>query len=256
MVTVPTDEHGMNVDALEAILRQLQRERVRPKFLYTIPTFHNPTGTTMPLDRRRKLVALASEYGIVIVEDDAYGDLQFEGRSLPNLASLDQEGWVIRIGTFSKILSPGLRMGWAHAHPEVISRLQTFKLEGSSGPFLTRVVAKFCENGRLERHIQQLIELYRRKRDVMLETIRREFPAEVVTLRPQGGFFIWCRLPTGISAIALAKRAAEYKVSFVPGGDCFANGQGDDALRLAFSFQPEEQIVEGVTRLGRALRSM
>jgi 2-aminoadipate transaminase len=208
----------------------------------------------MPLARRQKLVALAAEYGVAIVEDDAYGDLRYEGQALPNLAALDQEGWVIRVGTFSKILAPGVRMGWAYARPEIIERLAMFKAEGSSGPYLTRVVARYCAEGRLDAHIQDLIGLYRHKRDVMLDTIGREFPAEVATLRPAGGFFIWCRLPSGMSASALLARAEERGATFLPGTRCFANGQGDDAIRLAFSFQPAEQIVEGITRLGAAMR--
>src|SRR6266511_3690523 len=217
LVTVPTDDHGMDADALESILSDLRRQGARPKFIYTIPTFHNPTGTTMPLARRQKLVALGAAYGVAVVEDDAYGDLRFEGQPLPNLAALDQEGWVIRIGTFSKILAPGVRMGWAYARHEVIA-------------------------------------LYRHKRDIMLSAIAREFPAEVTTLRPQGGFFIWCRLPAGMSAAALLKAAEERGATFLPGTRCYANGAGDDAIRLAFSFQPAEQIEEGIARIGEAMR--
>src|SRR5215213_4925787 len=256
LVTVPTDDNGMNVEALDELLRGLRRENVRPKFIYTIPTFHNPTGVTMPLTRRQKLISLAAEYGIVVVEDDAYGDLRFEGQSLPSLAALDQEGWVIRTGTFSKILAPGLRMGWAYARPEVIHRLAMFKTEGSSGPFLTRTIARYCADGRLEAHIQELIALYRNKRDVMLEAIAREFVPGVTTVRPEGGFFVWCKLPTGISATALLSTSEVQGATFLSGTRCFANGQGDDAIRLAFSYQPAHEIEEGIARIGRAMRAL
>jgi 2-aminoadipate transaminase len=256
LVTVPTDAQGMDVDALESILLDLRRQNIRPKFIYAIPTFQNPTGTTMPLARRQKLVALAAEHGVVVVEDDAYGDLRFEGRPQPVLAALDQEGWVIRVGTFSKILAPGVRMGWACARPEVIARLAHFKAEGSSGPFLTRVVARYCADGRLEAHIQDLIALYRRKRDVMLDAIAREFPAGIDVLRPEGGFFIWCKLPPGMSARTLLERAQAQGATFLPGTRCFADGQGDDAIRLAFSFLPSEQIEEGIARIGAAMRQI
>ena len=256
LVTVPTDADGMDVDALEQTLIDLRRQGVRPKFIYTIPTFHNPTGTTMPLARRQKLVALGAEYAVVIVEDDAYGDLRFEGQPLPNLAMLDQEGWVIRISTFSKILAPGVRMGWAYARPEIITRLATFKTEGSSGPFLTRIIARYCAEGRLEAHIEELIALYRRKRDVMLEAIGREFPAEVAPLRPEGGFFVWCSLPAGMSATKLLSLAEARGATLLPGTRCFADGQGDDAIRLAFSFLPSEQIEEGIARIGAAMRTI
>jgi len=256
LVTVPTDDNGMNVEALDELLRGLRRENVRPKFIYTIPTFHNPTGVTMPLARRQKLVSLAAEYGTAIVEDDAYGDLRFEGQNLPSLAALDQEGWVIRTGTFSKILAPGMRMGWAYARPEVIQRLAMFKTEGSSGPFLTRIVARYCADGQLERHIQDLIALYRTKRDVMLDAIAREFVGGVTTLRPEGGFFVWCKLPSGMSATELLTASEAQGATFLPGTRCFANGQGDDAIRLAFSYQPAHEIEEGIARIGRAMRAL
>jgi 2-aminoadipate transaminase len=256
LVTVPTDEQGMDVDALEATLRDLRARGTRPKFIYTIPTFHNPTGATMPIERRRKVVALGAEYGVVVVEDDAYGDLRFEGRPLPNLAALDQDGWVIRVSTFSKILAPGVRMGWAYARPEVIERLSMFKTEGSSGPFLTRVVARYCAEGQLEAHIQELIALYRHKRDVMLDAIEREFLPGVTTLRPEGGFFIWCKLPAGMSATALLRASEAQGATFLPGTRCFADGQGDDAIRLAFSYVPTEQIGEGIARIGAAMHAL
>ncbi len=256
LITVPTDAEGMDIDALEATLRDLRRQGVRPKFIYTIPTFHNPTGATMPLDRRRKLVALGAEYGVLIVEDDAYGDLRFEGQPLPSLAALDDNSWVMRICTFSKTLAPGVRMGWAYAHPEIIRRMAKFKVEGSSGPFLTRVIARFCEHGRLDAHIQRLVALYRHKRDVMLDAIGREFPAEVVALRPEGGFYVWCKLPPGMSATALLPLAEARGATFLPGTRCFADGQGDDAIRLAFSYQPAERIEEGIARIGAAMRAI
>jgi 2-aminoadipate transaminase len=256
LVTIPTDEQGMDVDALEQTLRDLRRQNIRPKFVYTIPTFHNPTGATMPLDRRQRLLALAAEHGVVVAEDDAYGDLRFEGDPLPNLAALDEQGWVIRVGTFSKVLAPGVRMGWAYARPEIIQRLAKFKVEGSSGPFLTRVIARYCADGRLDAHIQELIARYRHKRDVMLEAIAREFPPEVQPIRPAGGFFVWCRLPAGMSAAALLKAAEANGATFLPGTRCFANGAGDDAIRLAFSFLPAEQIEAGIARIGAAMRGM
>jgi 2-aminoadipate transaminase len=256
LVTVPTDVQGMDVDALEQSLRDLRAQGIRPKFIYSIPTFHNPTGATMPLARRQKLVALGAEYGVVIVEDDAYGDLRFEGQALPNLAALDQEGWVIRVGTFSKILAPGVRMGWAYARPEIIERLAMFKAEGSSGPFLTRVIARYCAEGRLEAHIEELITLYRHKRDVMLDAITHEFPAEVITHKPEGGFFVWCKLPPGMQATKLLSLAEAHGATFLAGTRCFANGEGDDAIRLAFSFLPAEQIEEGVARIGAAMREI
>lgn len=256
LVTVPTDGEGMDVDALEATLRELAGRGVRPKFIYTIPTFHNPSGVTMPLARRQRLVALAAEYGVLVVEDDAYGDLRFRGDDLPPLAALDAEGWVVRVCTYSKILAPGVRLGWAYARPEIVARLNMFKLEGGNGPYLTRVIARYAAEGRLEAHIGRLRAHYRQKCDVMLDAIRREFPAEVEVNRPEGGFFVWCRLPQGMRSTALAERAREEGVAFLPGVNCYANGQGEDVIRLAFSFQPVEKIQEGVAKIGKAMRSL
>lgn len=253
VLTVPVDHDGMQVDALEGMLRQLRHEGVQPKFIYTTPTFQNPTGATMPLHRRRTLLGLAAEYNVVIAEDDAYGDLRFEGESLPSLAALDTNGLVVRIGTFSKILAPGVRTGWAYGRPEIIARLAAFKSEGANGPFLTRMVARFCAEGRLDSHIAALNELYRHKRDVMLAAIKHELP-QITAERPKGGFFVWCRLPEGVSASALLPRAEAAGASFLPGSRCFANGSGDNYMRLAFSFQPAEQIEVAIERIGRAMR--
>jgi 2-aminoadipate transaminase len=256
MVTVPVDAGGMNMDALEVTLRDLAGRGERPRFIYTIPTFQNPTGTTMSLERRRRLLGLAAEYDTIVVEDDAYGDLRYDGAPIPALAALDTEDRVIYVGTFSKILAPGVRMGWACARPEVIARLRAFKIEGSSGPFLTRVVARYCADGRLDAHIVELGKLYRSKRDLMLNAIDREFPRSVTYERPEGGFFVWCRLPEGLSASELLATAEERGATFLPGTHCFADGQGDDAIRLAFSFQPADQIAEAVVRIGAALRDL
>lgn len=256
LVSVPTDATGMNIDALEHELRTLKRQNIRPKFIYTIPTFHNPTGVTMALDRRQRLVALAAEYGVVVVEDDAYSDLRFTGQPLPQLAALDDAGWVMRVSTYSKILAPGVRVGWAYGQRAIIERLAALRPEGGSGPFMTRVVARFSQNGRLEAHIEQLIDLYRHKCNVMLNAIAREFPSDVVALRPDGGFFVWCKLPPDISATKLLPVAEALGTTFLPGTRCFANGQGDDAIRLAFSFQPAEQIEEAIARIGAAMQAM
>jgi DNA-binding transcriptional MocR family regulator len=256
LVTIPVDEHGMNVDALEETLRNFAAQGVRPKFIYTIPTFHNPSGVTMPLERRQKLVALGAEYGVVIVEDDAYGDLRFEGDPLPNLAALDSEGWVMRVSTYSKTLAPGVRTGWAYANPEIIARLQKFKIEGGNSPFLTRVIARYSADGRYERHIEELVKLYRSKRDRMVAAIEREFPAGYTLVLPEGGFFIWLTLPEGVSATALLEHSKTKGAAFLPGTHCYANGQGDNEIRLSFSFQPADQLETGIARIGAAMHEI
>ncbi|MEH2082459.1 MAG: PLP-dependent aminotransferase family protein [Nostoc sp.] len=254
LITIPVDELGMDVDALEETLSDLKKRDIRPRFIYTIPTFHNPTGATMPLSRREKLVALAAEYGVLVVEDDAYSDLRFQGEAVPCLASLDKQGWVLYVNTFSKIIAPGIRLGWACGDPAIIERLAMFKSEGPVGPFVSHVVARYCATGKLDYHIQELIAWYKHKCNLLLEVIAQEFPSDVVALRPDGGFFVWCKLPPNISAKALLTGANEHGISFLPGTRCYVNGQGDDAIRLAFSFQPTKKIVEGIATLGAVLR--
>ncbi len=253
LISIPVDGEGMVVDHLAEVLRALARQGIRPRFIYTIPTFHNPKGCTLSWPRRQKLVQLAAEYGVVVVEDEAYYDLRFAGDPLPSLASLDREGWVLHVGTFSKIVVPGVRVGWACGHPEIIRRLEMFRSEGSLGPFLGRVVARYCGEGRLQSHIQLLTRRYREKCHLMLQSIAQHFPPEVKVEAPGGGFFVWCELPPSLSASALLQATRALGVTFLPGTYCFADGQGDYALRLAFSYQPEERILSGIQVIGEHL---
>ncbi|MEN9230280.1 MAG: PLP-dependent aminotransferase family protein [Thermostichus sp. DG02_5_bins_236] len=256
LISIPVDGEGMVVDHLEQVLRDLARQGIRPRFIYTIPTFQNPKGSTLSLSRRQKLVQLAADYGVVVVEDDAYYDLRFGGEPLPTLASMDREGWVLYVGTFSKIVVPGVRVGWACGHPEIIQRLEMFRSEGSLGPFLGRVVARYCAEGRLQRHIQHLIQRYREKCQLMLDTLAQAFPEDVRVEAPGGGFFVWCELPPDLTATELLKTTRELGVTFLPGTRCFADGQGDQALRLAFSYQPDERIVTGIQTIGKKMHAL
>jgi 2-aminoadipate transaminase len=253
--SVPVREDGMDIDALESMLVDLTQKGIHPKFIYVTPTYQNPTGTMMPLANRKRLLALAEQYGVLIFEDDAYGDLRFEGEAIPPIVALDTKGWVLHIGTFSKILAPGVRMAWACGPESIIQRLAKFKVEGSSGPFLTRLVERFAADGRLESHINELNQTYRRKRDVMVEAIKDHFPTDVKYLVPQGGFFVYCYLPSDMPTTAVMAKAREHKVSFLPGMGCYANGQGTHEIRLAFSYQNDENIVEGIRRLGAAMKA-
>lgn len=253
LVGVPVDSEGLDVAALESTLRELRAAGVRPRLLYSIPSFQNPAGVSLSLARRQRIVQLAPEYGLLIVEDDAYVDLRFRGEPLPSMAALDSKGWVLRIGTFSKILAPGLRVGWAHGPKALIDRLFMFKPEGSSGPFVTHLVAQFSANGRLDAHIANLREHYAAKCERMANALRRELP-EASFVMPEGGFFIWLRLPSGVNATELLPRAIQRGVEFLPGSRCFSDGSGDDHIRLAFSETPAEQIDEAIRRLALAIR--
>jgi 2-aminoadipate transaminase len=254
--TVPVRADGMDIDALSTLLADLKGRNIHPKFIYTTPTYQNPTGTLMPLANRKRLIALAEQYGVLILEDDAYGDLRFEGERLPQLAALDTKGWVIHVATFSKILAPGVRMAYCTGPEAVIKRLNKFKVEGSSGPFLTRMVERFAADGKLDAHIDELNQTYLRKRNVMLAAMKQSFPSDVQYEIPMGGFFIYCTLPKDIPTAKLSAKAREHKVAFLPGAGCYANGQGQHEIRLAFSYQNDANISEGITRLGAAMKAV
>jgi 2-aminoadipate transaminase len=251
---IPVDDDGTDVDALETTLEQLRAEGRRAKLLYVIPNFQNPTGVTTTLARRERLMELVREHEVPVIEDDAYFDLRYAGERLPTLYSLDRDGLVMYLGTFSKILAAGVRLGWAVAHPNVILQLTGLKFEGGTSPFAGYVAAEFCASGTLVEHIDELRKLYLVRRDTMLSTLEREMPAGVRWTTPEGGFFVWVDLPEGCSVKALQPLAREKGVEFLPGAACYFHGQGDDKIRLSYSFANEEQIEQGITVLAGLVR--
>jgi 2-aminoadipate transaminase len=264
-LSVPCDEYGLRTDLLEAPLR------LGPKFMYVLPNFQNPGGTTLAEGRRRALVTLASRYGIPIVEDDPYGQLRYEGEHLPPLVVLDREnvrgdggytiGNVIYLSTFSKTLAPGLRLGWVVAPPEVIAKLVQLKQGADlhTSTFAQVVAYEVARGNFLDEHVKKLRNVYRERRDVMLAALEEYFPSEVTWTRPEGGLFLWVTLPVGMDASTLFNGALKQNVAFVPGDSFFApNGQeqeGSRHLRLNFSNARPEQIREGIRRLSVAVKS-
>jgi 2-aminoadipate transaminase len=254
-VPVSLDDDGIDVEGVEREIRRLEAAGTPARFIYTIPTFNNPAGTTMTLDRRRGLLDLAARHGVPIVEDDAYRDLRFEGDPIPTLHALDREGLVIRLGTFSKIVAPGVRLGFVLADPAVNERVLAFKAEGSTNGFASMVVGTFMRTGGLAAHIQTLRAAYRERRDAMYEALAREMPAGVTWTRTEGGFFLWLTIPSRADMAKVNARAAEERVVALAGTECFPDGRGTHNLRLAFSLQPPDRIAEGIRRLGRAIRA-
>jgi 2-aminoadipate transaminase len=250
---VPMEEDGMQVDALEGLLKADRSGPRKIKFIYALPNFQNPTGRTMALDRRKKLVKLAAEYGVPIVEDDPYGELRYEGEALPSLHSLDTEGLVIYLGTFSKVLAPGFRLGWMAASQKVLGHLMYAKqpsdLHTAIGPQMaTYLVAR---DGFLEQHIKKINVFYRERRDVLLQALDEYLgPVGATHNHPQGGLFVWTELPAGMNARTLLAEAVKEKVAFVPGQGFHADGSGQNTMRLNFSTVPPERLREGVKRLG------
>lgn len=254
-VPVSLDDDGIDVEGLEREIQRLEAAGTPPRFIYTIPTFNNPAGTSMTLERRRALLDIAARHGVPIIEDDAYRDLRFEGEPLPTLHALDRDGLVIRLGTFSKIVAPGVRLGFVLADPAVTERVLAFKAEGSTNGFASMVVGTFMKTGGLAAHIQTLRAAYRERRDAMYEALAREMPAGVTWTRTQGGFFLWLTVPARADMGKVNAKAAEERIVALAGTECFPDDRGTHNLRLAFSLQPPEKIAEGIRRLGQAIRA-
>jgi 2-aminoadipate transaminase len=261
-VAVPSDAHGMITDALEEALR------TGPKFIYVLPNFQNPTGVTLALERRQKLVELADRYGVPIVEDDPYGQLRYEGDHLPSVVVLDGQyrendgvcyrGNVIYLSTFSKILAPGIRLAWVIAPPEVITKLVQAKQGADlhTATFNQIVAYEVSRGGFLDRHINVIRKCYGERRDVMLAAMDRFFPPKVEWTQPAGGLFLWVTLPEYLESAAVLKEAIEQNVAFVPGLPFYPCGGGHNTLRINFSYANPDTIREGINRLSTVLDKM
>ncbi len=260
-IAVPSDENGMDVDKLEEALR------IGPKFIYVLPNFQNPSGTTLSLERRQRLVELADKYGVPIVEDDPYGQLRFEGEHLPSLAYLDSQyrgddgcytGNVIYLSTFSKLLAPGIRLAWVIAPEQVIRKLVTAKQAAdlSSPAFNQMVTYEVGKGGFLDEHVKVIRQVYKERRDVMIEAMEELFPSNMRWTHPLGGMFLWGILPEDMDAAEVLKTAIERKVAFVPGASFHPNGGGKNTMRINFSYSNPDTIREGILRLGTLLKEL
>ena len=254
VVGVPVDEQGMQVEMLEKLLQQHH-----PKLIYTIPNFHNPTGTCLSSPRRRELIILADRYNIPILEDDFVGDLRYEGRTQPALKALDPGGRVIYINTFSKILMPGLRVGFLVAEGPVYEALVNFKRVNdlATSTLVQHALEAYVTVGRYQAHLRRSCQIFRKRRDAILVAIKRSLPVDVHLDPPQGGLFIWLQLPENLSSDKLLPLAWEEGVIFAPGSGFFPDGLGGkNWLRLNFVSQASDQIDEGIKRLGKAIKRL
>lgn len=253
-VSVPTDRDGMLPDALSAILAREPDVRM----VYVIPEFQNPTGVSWSEERRLQFMQVMSETDIPILEDNPYGALRFEGKTPPTLISLDTNGQVIGLGTFSKILCPGLRVGWMAARTEWLTCLDLIK-QGADlhASHLTQAcIQRYLERHDIDAHIGRIRALYKTRRDAMLDSLRIHFPLDAEIVPPAGGMFLWMTLPEHINTRLLLKRSLLKKVAFVPGGSFFPDGGHENTLRLNFSNMPEDRIREGIRRLREAYGEM
>jgi 2-aminoadipate transaminase len=256
VVQIEMDDAGMRIDVLEAELDRLDREGRVPKFIYTIPSFQNPAGVTLSLERRHALVRLARERELLVLEDNPYGLLRYEGEPLPTLRALDGGEYVIYLGTFSKILSPGLRVGWTVAPRPVLEKLNLGKQAADlcSAPFSQHFVCAYFAARDWRAYVRGLVEIYRRRRDTLLDALAEHLPREATWTRPAGGLFVWARLPDYIDTTDLLARALREEVAFVPGRAAYLDGRGGSEMRLNFSGVDEDDIREGVRRIGKVVR--
>ncbi len=252
---VSMDEDGMRVDELEDLLDRLAADGRRPKFVYTVPSFQNPAGVTMSAERRRLLVEIARERELLVVEDNPYGLLRYEGEPQAPLYQLDGGDYVIYIGTFSKILSPGIRLGWCVAPPPVMEKIVLGKqaTDLCTSTLTQYFVAEYFAEGRWREYVADLCGIYRDRRDAMLEALERFFPPQAAWTAPKGGLFVWATLPDYIDTTDLLARALRENVAFVPGSAAYVDGSGRNSMRLNFSGSTEDEIREGVRRIGRVV---
>jgi 2-aminoadipate transaminase len=258
VVQIEMDDDGMRIDLLEETLARLDRENRKPKFIYTIPNFQNPAGVTMSLERRERLVEIAHERELLVLEDNPYSLLRYEGDPVPSLHSLDGGVFVMYLGTFSKILSPGIRLGWVVAPPPVLDKINQGKAgtDLCSSTLSQLMVQAYFSEVRWRDYVDSLTQIYRDRRDTMLDALAEHFPPQAQWTRPGGGLFIWATLPDFIDTTDLLARCLRDNVAFVPGEQAYLDGRGRNSMRLNFSISDEETIQEGIRRIGAVLEEL
>ena len=251
-IEVPTDNNGMIMEELENILSTTENI----KMIYVIPDFQNPTGRTWPLERRKEFMEIINKYEIPVIEDNPYGELRFKGEGLPSLKSMDKKGLVIFLGTFSKIFCPGYRIGWTCASQKILSKFIFIKqgADLQASTISQREVSKFIDLYDLDKHVEKIKEVYKRRRDLMLETMKSEFPEGIEYTHPEGGLFTWVELPSHLDSRVIMQDCLKNNVAYVPGGSFFPNGGKENCFRLNYSNMPDDRIVEGIKRLGEVLK--
>ena len=251
-IEVPTDGFGMKMDELEKIIQETENI----KMIYVIPDFQNPTGRTWPLERRKKFMEITQKYEIPVIEDNPYSELRFEGKSLPSLKSMDKKGLVIYLGTFSKIFCPGYRVGWVCASSEILNKYILIKqgADLQASTIAQREISEFMKVYDIDNHVEKLNTVYKRRRDLMLDTMEKEMPEGLNYTHPEGGLFTWVELPEHLDSKVIMKTCLENNVAYVPGGSFFPNGGKTNTFRLNYSTMPEDRIVEGIKRIGKVLK--
>ncbi len=251
-VEVPTDEGGLIPEELDKILETTPR----CKFIYVIPDFQNPTGRTWTLERRKKFMEVVNKYNLPVLEDNPYGELRYEGEIMPSLKSMDIKGLVMFLGTFSKIFCPGLRLGWVAAERSVLQEFVKVKQSADlhTSNFDQGVADAYMENYDLDEHVRDIVARYRKRRNLIIQTMEKEFPKGTEWTHPQGGLFLWMTFPEGVSALKVFEKCIEMKVAGVIGDAFYPNKKTDRSMRINYSNMPEDKIVEGIKRMAKAIR--
>jgi 2-aminoadipate transaminase len=252
LIGIPVDKDGMDVDLLEETIKKLLKDEADLKFIYTVPTFQNPAGFVMPESRRKKLIDIATEYDLVIIEDDPYSKLRFDMPAVKPIKAFDDEGRVVYMSTFSKILAPGFRLAWVIASDDILRKIAMCKqaLDLCTNTFTQFIACEFMKSGSMDLHIMRICELYKPKRDIMIGSIEKYFPEGCICNKPKGGMFAWPTLPEGIDTEIMFLDALKEKVAYVHGKAFHVDGGGGRSMRLNFSYSTNEQIEEGIRRLG------
>lgn len=253
---IPFDEQGMRSDKLEEKLRELQGQGTKPKFIYIIPDFQNPAGITMPESRRKEIIDLAHQYDVLIIEDSPYREIRFEGEHQKTLFQLDNSGQVVTLGTFSKTFAPGFRLGWAIGHKDIIDKMVIAKqsMDLCTPTFNQKIAARAMQKGLFDENLKKTVQQYHSKRDNMLKAFREYMPEGVTWTEPQGGLFLFLRLPEHMDAQELFYKAIEKNVAYVMGSVFHCDGSGKNTMRINFSYVPEDKAREGVKKLADAIR--
>jgi len=257
MEGVPMDEQGMSAELLEAKLIELQEQGIKPKFIYVIPDFQNPTGITMPESRRLEIIALAHKYDVLIVEDCPYREVRFDGQAQRMMYDLDNDNHVITLGTFSKIFAPGFRIGWILGPKDVNEKIVIAKQSADlcTPTFVQKIAVRYMNSGVFETNLQKTIDLYHQRRDVMLAEMEKHMPEGVKWTRPEGGMFLFITLPEHMNALDLFHKAIEKKVAFVTGNVFYCDGGGKNTMRLNFSYVNNEKAITGIQRLAEIIKA-
>ncbi len=254
--SIPTNHEGIDIESLRRNIERLRRTSILPKFIYTVPSFKNPSGETISLEQRKELIEIASEYDFLIIEDDPYSDIIFEGEKIPSIKSLDKKGRVVYISTFSKILAPGFRLGWVIASKEIREKLTLAKqaTDLCTNVFSQYIAYEYINGGYLDKQVEKIKTMYKRKRDIMLESLEKHLPENVEWTVPKGGMFIWLKLPKKINAHIMFQKAISKKVAYVVGDAFYPEGGSYNTMRLNFSYSDDETIKIGIKRLADVIK--